>query len=97
MDLQLERLRKAKGLTQQQLAEKIGVTKRIVGAWERGETALSLEHACAICNLLDITLDELAGRKASDIPERLHRVFAQLDPVGQARAEAYIDGLADKT
>ena len=84
-------------MTQQQLAARLGVTKRIVGAWERGETALSLEHACAICNLFDVSLDELAGRKVVGMPERIARAYSQLDPVGQARAEAYMDGLGDKT
>jgi len=97
MDLQLERIRKDAKMTQQQLAAKLGVTKRIIGAWERGETALPLEHACAICDLFDVTLDELAGRKVEGIPTRIARAYSQLDPVGQARAEAYMDGLGDKT
>lgn len=35
---EIRRLREARGLTQQQLAQTIGVGMRTVGNWERGET-----------------------------------------------------------
>lgn len=62
MNLKLRQLRKAKGLRQEDLAEAINSTPRIVGAWERQETALPLEDACLIADVLRCTLDELAGR-----------------------------------
>ena len=36
--MDIKRLREAKGWTQAQLAERVGVGKRTVGNWERGET-----------------------------------------------------------
>ena len=35
---EIRRLREARGLTQEQLAQAVGVGMRTVGAWERGET-----------------------------------------------------------
>lgn len=62
MNLQLKELRKLKGLRQEDLAKELMTTSRIVGSWERGETALPLEDACSIADVLECTLDELAGR-----------------------------------
>ena len=66
MNLQLKRIRKERGLRQEDLAKEIFSTPRIVGAWERGETPISLEDACAIADYFSITLDELAGREWHD-------------------------------
>lgn len=45
MDLQLKRLRKNSELTQTDLAERIGVSMRVISSWERQETELPLEDA----------------------------------------------------
>lgn len=63
MQLMLKKLRKAKGLRQEDLAAHISTTPRIVGAWERGETSLPFEDACRIADVLECSLDELAGRE----------------------------------
>lgn len=63
MELQLKRLRRLKGLTQTQLAEEIDSTMRVVSAWERRETSLPFEDACRIADVLECSLDELAGRE----------------------------------
>lgn len=63
MKLQLRSLRKARGMTQTELADEIGTTMRVVSAWERGETSLPFEDACRIADVLECTLDELAGRE----------------------------------
>lgn len=63
MSLQLRQLRKKTGLTQEELAKKIGGTARVIGAWERGETQLQLEDAARIADVFGCTLDELAGRE----------------------------------
>ena len=65
MNFQLKRIRKERGLRQEDLAKAIFSTPRIVGAWERGETPISLEDACALADYFNITLDELAGREWS--------------------------------
>ena len=62
MKTNLKVLRKAKKLTQNELAEAIGATVRQVGSWERDEAEMSLEQACAIADVIGCTLDELAGR-----------------------------------
>ena len=51
--------RKAKGWTQSQLAEKLGLTDKAVSKWETGRSMPDLSLFVPLCTLLDITLNEL--------------------------------------
>lgn len=55
----LRKLRKAKGLSQQQLALRAEISKNQVGNIERGEVNITLTSAKAICSVLDIKLRDL--------------------------------------
>ena len=46
-------------LTQEQLAEAVGVSRQTVAKWEAGETSPDLEHAAALADALGTTLDGL--------------------------------------
>ena len=48
-------------LTQEQLAEAIGVSRQTVAKWESGETSPDLEHAAALAEALGTTLDSLVS------------------------------------
>lgn len=63
MNLQMKRIRETKGLSQQYVADKIQVPIRRYGSWEREERKLNFEDACRIADVLDCSLDELAGRE----------------------------------
>ena len=60
-DLQMRTIRKARKMTQAELAAAVGATDRVVGAWERGETGLTLEDACAVSAALGCTPNDLCG------------------------------------
>jgi len=81
MDLQLKRLRNQRGLSQEELAEKLGVKTSRYGTWERGERMMNLEQAYNCAVALNCTIDEIAG-----LPPR-PRVFA--DPDQQQLNEQY--------
>lgn len=51
--------RKAKGLTQSQLALKFGITDKAVSKWETGRSMPDLSLFIPLCNLLEISLNEL--------------------------------------
>lgn len=60
---QIAALRKSSGLTQQQLGEKIGVSKRVIAYYE-GETKYPPAHLIIpLSQALNITTDELLGAK----------------------------------
>ena len=66
MDLQLMKLRKLAGYKNRDaFAEKIGVNKYTYRSWESGAAMMSLEQACMVADVLECTLDELAGREVS--------------------------------
>lgn len=56
--------RKAKGMTQKELAEKLHVSDKTVSRWERGESEPELSVLPVLTELLDVTLEEMiAGEK----------------------------------
>ena len=59
--------RKEKGLTQVQLAEKLGTTDKSVSKWENGVCLPDSSQYEPLCNILNITINELfAGQKISN-------------------------------
>jgi transcriptional regulator with XRE-family HTH domain len=57
----LARLRKAKGLTQVELAEKMGIIQVLVSDYERGKLRPNPEILIGYARALDVTTDELVG------------------------------------
>lgn len=51
--------RKLKKITQSQLAEKLGVTDRTISNWENGKNMPDLSLFKPLCNILEITVNEL--------------------------------------
>ena len=58
-NLKLKSARAAKDLSQQQLAEKVGVSRQTINAIEKGDYNPTINLCIAICKALDRTLDEL--------------------------------------
>ena len=52
-------LRKLHNMTQEELAEKIGVSRQAVAKWESGETAPDINSCIALAKLFDVTVDSL--------------------------------------
>lgn len=55
----ISKCRKDKKFTQTHLAEKLGITDKAVSKWERGKSMPDLSLFMPLCDLLDITLNEL--------------------------------------
>lgn len=53
--------REAKGWNQSELADKSGVSRVMIGKYERGEAVPSIDGAKKIADALDVTLDYLVG------------------------------------
>ena len=54
-------LRKLKHLTQEDLAERVGVTRQAVAKWEAGETMPDLDKSKLLAEILEVSLDDLAN------------------------------------
>ena len=55
----LQKLRKEKGLTQEELAEKLYVSRTAVSKWESGRGLPSIDSMKAVAAVFSVTLDEL--------------------------------------
>lgn len=55
--------RKNHNLSQEDLAEKIGVTRQTISNWELNETSPDLKQAQKICDIFSISMDELIGKE----------------------------------
>lgn len=51
--------RKKSGLTQEDVAEKLGVTRQAIAKWERGETSPDVEFCIKLAELYGTTVDAL--------------------------------------
>jgi transcriptional regulator with XRE-family HTH domain len=56
------KIRKARGLKQYELADKIGVKYTLLSRWENGVGYPSLFSAIDLADALDVSLDYLVGR-----------------------------------
>ncbi len=57
----LIQLRKYNRLTQEQLSEKIGVTRQAIAKWEAGDTVPDLDKCKALAEIFGVSLDDLAN------------------------------------
>lgn len=62
----LYELRKQKGLSQEELANRLNVSRQTVSKWEIGESTPDMEKLVAIGDLFGVSLDELVLDKTSE-------------------------------
>ena len=62
-------LRKSANLTQEQLAEKCGVSRQAVTKWETGESEPSIERLIMLSKVFQVTIDELITGKSFETVE----------------------------
>lgn len=55
--------RKKCKLSQEELAEKLGITRQTISNWELNETSPDLKQASKLCDIFNISLDELTGKE----------------------------------
>ena len=62
----LVQLRKLNGMTQEELAEKVGVTRQAIAKWESGNSIPDLERCKAIADVFGVSIDDLANYDTDD-------------------------------
>ena len=55
----IQELRKVSGMTQEQLAEKLNISRQTVSKWETSSTLPDLESILKLCRIFHISLDDL--------------------------------------
>ena len=56
------KFRKEKNMTQLELADSLNISFQAVSNWERGQSMPDISKLPEICEILDITIDELLGK-----------------------------------
>ena len=60
----LHSLRKQKKVSQEVLAQHLGVSQRLISHYEKGKCEPSLDDLCKMANFFGVTLDTLVGFEA---------------------------------
>ncbi|MDD7184439.1 MAG: helix-turn-helix domain-containing protein [Oscillospiraceae bacterium] len=72
----IKKFRKIKKLTQEQIAEKLNVSRQTVSKWESGETIPDIYNCCELAKLYEITVDDLLNeQKFSNINPKGKHIF----------------------
>ena len=66
-------LRKRNGYSQEELAEKLGVSRQSVSKWESNNTYPETDKIIQIANLFDCSMDDLINDKVTDIELSLRK------------------------
>ena len=76
----LQTLRKEKGLTQEQLAEQVGVARRTVSRWETGSNMPDLDILLELADFYSVDLREILDgeRKSEQMSEELKETVLQV-------------------
>lgn len=74
----LARLRRDRKITQEELADFIGVTKAAVSKWENGQTTPDILLLPQLANFFGVTVDELIGYVAQLSEEQIRRRYQEL-------------------
>ncbi len=97
----LRLLRETRQMTQTRLAELLETNPRVYNRWERGTAIPQFDTVMRIADILQVSLDELAGRSTSITEPKIHNsellnLYQQVDSLPDAAQQALvlvIDGM----
>ena len=69
----IKRLRREKDITQEQLAEYLGITSRAISQWECDRTAPDISQLPALCHIFDVSSDVLLEIDVEKINEEIKK------------------------
>lgn len=83
----LQKLRKDARLTQDQIADVLGIPKRTYGSWERNERQPDFEMLGKIADYFNVTTDYLLGR----VPMEIEVIHGDPPPLAEDEVEIVIE------
>ena len=96
----LHELREQSGLTQAQVAEKLGISHRAYAFWEREPTAVRAEHLTILAELFGVSADYLIGRqppksRGTGPTGKLRQLFETASDLPRRQQQRIIDVVED--
>lgn len=74
----IRQLRQEQDITQEQLAEALGITSRAVSQWETDRTAPDISQLPALANFFDVTTDHLLGVDIKRKEEEVQKILKHI-------------------
>ena len=78
----IKRLRREQNITQEQLAEYLGITSRAISQWECDRTAPDISQIPALCHIFGVTSDVLLGIDIEKSNEEIKRYLTEARDLG---------------
>lgn len=66
INMNLKNLRTRHQLTQEDVAERLNVSRQVIAKWEKGESTPDIQHCMELAKLYNVTLDNLVNFKEAD-------------------------------
>ena len=85
----IQSLRKKSGLTQEQLAERLSITRQTISKWELGESEPDIAHLLQLSELFQVTTDHLLKNTPNPPPD----VDSERERVPQRNAKLLLGGI----
>lgn len=87
------------GISQKELAERLGVSQSAVSNWIKGYNSPDIEVAAEICNILNITISDLFGVNDTENESKYRfaiiKQYSKLNATGRKKADEYITDLSE--
>jgi transcriptional regulator with XRE-family HTH domain len=91
----LVRLRKEAGLSQAQMAEKLGLSQPVVSDYERGASRLHGELILKVAEILNVSADELLGKETNKPKARptgkVQQVFEEVSNLPRRQQDKVVE------
>ena len=81
----VKRLRGEKNITQEQLAEYLGITSRAVSQWECDRTSPDISQIPALCHIFDVSSDVLLEIDIERHNEEIQEYLSEANIFGESR------------
>lgn len=78
----IKRLRREKDITQEQLAEYLGITSRAISQWECDRTSPDISQLPALCHIFDVSSDVLLGIDIEKNNEEIKKYLSDAAELG---------------
>ena len=91
----LKELRREKGITQEELAEKLGVSGRTISRWETGSNMPDISLLVEIAEFFDVSIPEIikGERKSENMQEEIKEVAKTMSDYASAEKEKLLKSI----
>ena len=96
----LHALRELAGLSQQQMADRLGLSQRAYAYWERNSVALRPEQLLKLADILEVSVEELLNARPKKSRRggptgKMRRIFDQVSTLPRSRQQRIVAVLED--